>query len=391
MNIPILLDVVIMLAGGFMAALLFKRVGIPKIIAYILAGIIVGPSALNLISNLNEIKLLAEIGVILLLFSIGLEFSIERLTRSKREIILGGSLQIIVTVLISFIISQFIGIAWNTAIFVGFLLAISSTAILLKMLQTRNQLGTDFGKRVVGILVFQDLAVIPMVLLIPILSGESKNFWDVAIQLLLTIFFLVVGVLIFRVISNTVFPKIIKYIDKELMIVGVGLLCFSLPLFAGYLNISLALGAFLAGLVISETTYKHKIFNSIEEFKDLFSCIFFVSLGLLFNLSFVFQNWLVLIVATIIVLIVNLLATTIALKTVHNWKQSLISAISLIQIGEFAFVLGKIGLGKNILSAQQYDLFVAVAIITMIATPYFLELSNHLETRFIRKAETGVK
>ena len=320
-----------------------------------------------------------------MLFTIGLEFSLERLLKAKKLILIGGGLQILCTIILVFISSYWLNIGWNSAIFLGFLLAISSTAILLKLLQNKNMLNSSLGKRVVGILVFQDLSVIPMILILPILENKGGNIQSVLIQIISTLVFLIGGVLTFRFIVNFIFPILIKNADKELSIVGIALLCFSLPLFAGFLNISLALGAFLAGLVVSETSYKHKVFHSLEELKDLFTCIFFVSIGLLFNVNFVWQNLVLVLFSTLGVLIINLLATTIALKSVHKWSESIIAAISLVQIGEFAFVLSKIGLDKNIISIQQYNIFLSVAIITMILTPFLLEAAHYLENRTIEK------
>jgi monovalent cation:H+ antiporter-2, CPA2 family len=384
MTIPLLNDVVIMLASGFGTTLLLQKTNIPKIVSYILAGIVIGPSVFNIISNISEIKLIAEIGVILLLFTIGLEFSIERLLSSKKTLFVGGFLQILATIGLVLIASPFLNLSWNAAIFVGFLLAISSTAILLKILNTKNQLNTDFGKRIVGILVFQDLAVIPMILLLPALANEKSNFTDLIMSLGSTIFFLVVGVAIFHFVAKYVFPKILKEGDKESAVISICILCFSLPLFAGLLNISLALGAFLAGLVVSETNYKNVVFNSIEEIKDIFSCIFFISIGLLFNLSHVWNNLLLVVLVVIAVMVINVLASTLALRSVHSWNKSLVSAVCLLQIGEFAFVLSKIGLEKRIINLEQYDMFLAVAIITMIITPFLLDFAQKFENKNLK-------
>ncbi len=387
MTIPLLTDVVIMLTGGLVASLAVKKTNIPKIVSYIVAGVIIGPSALNLISNIDEIKLIAEIGVILLLFVIGLEFSIERLLSSKKIIFFSGSLQILLTIAIVFVGSIWLKVEWNAAILLGFLFAISSTAILLKILEAKHQLNTDFGKRIVGVLVFQDLAVIPMVLLIPLLAKEQNSLSDILINLFGTVIFLGLGVYVFRLFARFVFPIIVRNSDKELLMIGVTLICFSLPLFVGFLNISLALGAFLAGLIISETNYKNKILHSIEELTHVFSCIFFISIGLLLNLSYVWNNLSLIIICVVSVLIINLIASTIALRSVHSWSQSFISAMCLVQIGEFAFVLSKIGYDKKILTLEQYDIFLAVAIITMIITPFLLDLGSYFEKYLHKKSE----
>lgn len=349
----------------------------PPIVGFLLTGLLIGPNGFHLISMEEEVEIFAEIGVILILFSIGIDFSIGRLLKMRRIILIGGSFQVVSTIAVTALLAYGVGYEVNTAVFLGFVLALSSTAIILKSLISKGEIDTPHGKISLGILIYQDIIIFPMFLITPLLAGQSDNLLMESLLLIAKI----IGILVFLYISiQFIMPKLIftvaKTRIKELfffVIILIGLLVVWLSSIAG---ISLALGAFLAGLIISETEYSHEALSFVEPMRDVFGSIFFISIGMLFDTSLVISNWQFILIATLIVLIVKLLClSTTVIILGYPVRIILLVGLMLAQIGEFSFVLSKIGFDSGIISSDIYSKIIAVAVLSMLFTPLYFEIA----------------
>ncbi len=386
MEITILRDIVIIFALSTFVNFLFTKIKVPAIVGYLLTGIVAGPHLLAIIHSPHEIELMAEIGVVLLLFTIGLEFSLKHLLRIRRIVFFGGFLQLSITALITMFISKMYGLDWNTALFIGFLTALSSTAVVLKLLQERSEITSNYGRTVVGILIFQDIILIPLLLLPPIMAGESSGvgneFLTLAIKAILIIGFVYVG-------NKWLMPKILHLIaltkNQELFLMSILLICLAVALLTYQLGMSLAFGAFLAGLMISESEYSHNAFGHLIPFKDTFTSFFFVSIGMLLDLSFVFEHfWIVAGTIALVIVLKTIIAGGTGFILGHTFKGTVLVGLALSQVGEFSFILAKVGFDYAIIPGFYYQLFLAVAVITMSLSPFLIYISSPLANMLLK-------
>ncbi|PKD16785.1 potassium transporter KefB [Salegentibacter salinarum] len=374
MEIPILQDIVIILGLSILIILLFQKIKVPSILGFLLAGIIAGPHAFNLISSSHEVELLSEIGIIFLLFVIGIELSIKELISMKNTVLIGGGLQVGGTILFTTIVAYFFGLPLNSAIFLGFLFSLSSTAIVLKLIQERGEITAPHGRVALGILIFQDIIVVPMMLLTPILAGDGG---DLLTTLLILIIKIVgVGLVIYllaRYIVPRIFSMVVKTKSKELFILTTVVFCFAIAWLTSSVGLSLALGAFFAGLIISESEYSHQATVNVLPFREIFISFFFISVGSLLNLEFFINNILMILLLVIGVVFLKMLvvgATVMLLK--YPPRTVLLSLFSLFQVGEFSLLLSGVGLDNNIIPDSIYQYFLAISIITMGLTPFLI-------------------
>ena len=370
----IIKDIVVILLVSIPIILLFNKLKLPSIAGFLIAGLIIGPFGFQLISNTGEIEIMAEIGVILLLFTIGLEFSLKELAKMKKLLLFGGGLQVLITILISAVLLYLLGMDIRQAIFFGMLVSLSSTAIVLKLLSDRGELQTPQGKISVGILIFQDLAIVPMFLLIDILgtSGEV-DFISIVIRLLTA--FAVIAFILFA--AKYISPKLLYYLARtrirELFTVGIILILLGTAYLTHNFGLSFALGAFIAGLILSESEYSTQITSEIIPFKDVFNSIFFVSIGLLLNINFVLNFPLEVVLSAIgIIILKSVIIFAIVISMKYPTRIAVLSAIGLAQIGEFSFILAQQG---GTLLGEYSNVLISSAIITMIVTPLLIRFS----------------
>jgi CPA2 family monovalent cation:H+ antiporter-2 len=386
MDIEILKNIVIIFALSTLVNLVFTRLKVPTIIGYLLTGIIAGPNMLSLVGAGPEIELMAEIGVVLLLFTIGLEFSIKHLLRIRRIVFLGGFIQVTITAGAFLIVSRLYGMNLRSGLFISFLAALSSSAIVLKLLQDRSEITSNYGRTVLGILIFQDLLLIPLLLMVNIVTDNSLNI-PKEILILGGKAAFIIGLV--YVGNKWLLPKLLHLIamtrNQELFIMSVFLICFAIALLTSKLGMSLAIGAFLAGLMISESEYSHNVFGDFLPFKDLFSSFFFVSIGMLLDLTFITDNLQLVILSVILVVILKtLIAGGTGFAMGHTFQGTVMIGLSLSQVGEFSFILAKLGLDNLILPKFYYQLFLAVAVITMALTPFLIYLAKPLSKVLMR-------
>lgn len=386
MEIPILQDIVIILGLAVLINLLFQRIKVPTILGFLITGIIAGPHGLNLIDAGHEVELLAEIGIIFLLFVIGIEFSLKSLASIKNTVIWGGLIQVCGTIGITFLVSKWMGLPTEQAIFVGFLFALSSTAIVLKMLQEKGDLTTPHGRVAIAILIFQDIIVVPMMLLTPILGGVSE---DVGMTLLVmggkVVGVILIVILLARYVVPVILREVVRTKSSELFILTVVVLCFATAWLTSTAGLSLALGAFFAGLIISESDYSHQATANILPFREIFISFFFVSVGMLLDLGFFMNHIASIHLIAVGVVIAKMMVIVIAVAVLGYPPRTIIlSTLSLFQVGEFAFLLASTGMPYGLLPDKIYQYFLAVSIITMGATPFVIGYSSQLADLILR-------
>jgi len=392
MELTILRDIVIIFALSTFVNLLFTRLKIPTVVGYLLTGIIAGPHLLALVGDEHNIEILAEIGVVFLLFTIGLEFSLKHLLKIRRIVFLGGLLQVSVTALIFYLLSSIFDMDWKSSLFIGFLAALSSSALVLKLLQERSELTSNYGRTVLGILIFQDLLLVPLLLFTNLMGDPSVDIGNELLVLLVK----AIGIIGLVYVGNRwFFPKVLHLIalakNQELFMMSIFLICFAIALLTYKLGMSLAFGAFLAGLMISESEYSHNAFGNLLPFKDTFTSFFFVSIGMLLNLSFVTDN--ILLVAGSVLLVIFLktvIASATGFALGHTFRGIVLIGFALSQVGEFSFILAKEGVSYGILSEYNYQLFLSVTVITMALTPLLMNVSLTVANTFMKLPLPGV-
>ncbi|MGK7397052.1 MAG: cation:proton antiporter domain-containing protein [Candidatus Cyclobacteriaceae bacterium M3_2C_046] len=385
MEIPILADIVIILGLSVIVIFLFQRLKIPTILGFLLTGMIAGPYGLSLVHGVHEVEIMAEIGVILLLFLIGMEFSLKSLAAIKRSVFIGGTLQVGLTILIIFLIYSQTGFTTGESIFLGFLVSLSSTAIVLKLLQDQGEINSPHGKVILAILIFQDIIVVPMMLFTPLLTGEATNILDTVLILTAKGIGVIVVVLI---AANYLVPPLLHQIAKtksnELFLISIIVICFAVAWGTASLGLSLGLGAFLAGLIISESEYNHHATTYILPFKEIFTSIFFVSIGMLMNIGFFIQHIGLILVFTLLAFIVKGLVAAIAAWALKlTFRTIILVSLSLIQIGEFSFILSKTGLAVGLIDDNIYQYFLSVSVLTLGLTPFIIQFAHFLADKLV--------
>lgn len=383
MEIPLLTDIVIILGLAVVVILLFQKLKLPTILGFLVTGIITGPHGLSLIGDTHNIEILAEIGVILLLFIIGMEFSLRNLTLIKRTVLLGGSVQVFLTIGIITAILLLTGMTPGEAVFIGFLFSLSSTAIVLKMLQEKGEINSPHGKIVLGILIFQDIIVVPMMLVTPLMAGNSDN---IVTELLLMAIKGALVIVFVLISARYLVPKLLYLVaqtkSKELFILSVVVICFAVAWLTSTMGLSLALGAFMAGLIISESEYSHQATSNILPFREIFTSFFFVSIGMLLDSEFMLQHLPVILALTIAAAFLKCLVAFAAAKVLlFPVRTSLLVGLSLFQVGEFAFILSKTGISSGLLSPETYQYFLSISLLTMAITPFVINKYHPISSR----------
>jgi len=381
-----LLSIVIVFGVSALVVYLLGRVRVPSIVGFLVAGLIVGPHGLALVHDIKVVESVAEIGVVLLMFVIGLEFSLKNLMQLRGLVIGGGFLQISLTILMVALIAS-LGFRQTlpAAVFDGFLVALSSTAIAIKLLQDRGELNAPHGMASLGILIFQDLCVVPFMLLIPILAGTGGSAQDIIITMGKAAVF-IAGILF---ASRWAVPQILHQVvhtkSRELFVITIIMLCLGTAVLTAELGLSLALGAFLAGIVISESEYSSQAVSDILPLKESFSALFFISIGMLLDLGFAMNNALMVCEIVVIILLVKIVATAVAaFGAGQALRPSLQTGFCLAQVGEFSFVLAAAGKSMGLIpSDEMYQLFLSASVFTMMLTPAFVVTSARLSERIV--------
>jgi K+:H+ antiporter len=381
-EIAILRDIVVIFGAALAVVVVLSRLRLPAIAGFILAGALLGPSGLGWIREPHEVETLAEIGVALLLFTIGLELSMEELRRLGRVLAVGGSLQVVLTTAAVTVAAVLAGLSAPRGVFLGFLVALSSTAIVLKGLSERGEIDAPHGRLTLGILVFQDLCVVPMILLVPALAGTGGGAAGI-VRALVTA---AVVVALTLGLARLVVPRALRLVaatrGRELFILAVVLVAAGIAWLTSLAGLSLALGAFLAGVVLAGSEYGHQALADTLSLRDIFTSLFFVSMGMLLEPRILLREGpLVLVLVAAVLVGKTLLATLAGLALGLPLRVALLAGLVLAQVGEFSFVLASIGTDAGLLDSRERELFFAVTVLTMLITPFALRFGPEIAAR----------
>ncbi len=378
-SLPFVGELAALFAAGVVVAYLCYRVRLVPIVGFLLAGVVIGPFALGLVEDVELVAELAEIGVILLLFSIGVEFSLKEMARLARPIFLGGGVQVGLTIAVVTGGLVLVGVGIGPAVFTGFLVAMSSTAIVLKVLAERAESDTPVGRVSLAMLLFQDLAIVGMVLLIPVLAGEGGSPLEVAWALIKAALVIAAVLIGARRVVPFVLERVAQTRRTELFLLAVAAICLGTAWAVSLAGVSLALGAFLAGLLVSESDYAEHVLSEVLPLQTLFTAAFFLSVGMLLDPAFLFANlgW-VLAAAVGVLILKGGLATIGARILGYPLGAALAGGLALSQIGEFSFVLALSGLEVGLTPAGLGETgsqgLIAVSVLLMVCTPGFVAL-----------------
>jgi CPA2 family monovalent cation:H+ antiporter-2 len=376
-QIPILKDLAIIAVVGVLVVLVLARMKLPVVAGLLLAGALIGPSGLALVRDTHRMEVLAEVGVVLLLFSIGLEFSLERLRQIAKQVTIGGSLQVGLTIAASVGIARVFGQSIERGVLYGFLFALSSTAIVLRALSERGEVDAPHGRFIVGALIFQDLCVVPMVLIIPILAGQGSGepVKDIALALGKAAALVLVTVIVARGLVPRVFAWVDRSRSRELFLLAVLGICIATAYLTSLAGLSLALGAFLAGIVLAGSEYAHRAMSDILPLRNAFTSLFFVSLGMLLDVRVILRQPIAVASFLLCFLVGKAIVATIsALSMRFPARVAYLAGMGLAQFGEFGFVLATMAERAGLLEHRESRALLAAGVLSMMITPVLIHL-----------------
>jgi CPA2 family monovalent cation:H+ antiporter-2 len=371
-------ELIIVLTATIAIVFVFQKLRLPNIVGFLLTGVIIGPHGFQLIQSVDQVETLAEIGVVLLLFTIGLEFSLETILSVQRRVVWAGLLQVVLTTLVVLAVARLLGASVEVGLFYGFLVSLSSTAIVLRMYHDRGEINSLQGRLASGLLLFQDLCVVPMMLLLPVLAGSGQDSIFLIVWVLAKSLITLVAIVW---TARKLLPRLLHQVallrNREIFVLFVVLVCFGTAWLTSETGLSLALGALVAGLVISESELSHQIVADILPLRDCFSGIFFISIGMLLNLALLSQDFRI----TLLELLLMIGIKSMVLFAVFWWlyrsiRLGVVLGLGLAQIGEFSFVLAKAGMNYKLLSPADGQIFLAASILSMMATPFLIQWAH---------------
>lgn len=383
MEFQLLKDLVLILGLAIVVLYVFHRLKIPSVIGFLITGVITGPSGLNIIGNIHDVEVIAEVGVILLLFTIGIEFSLKSLLKIGKILLIGGSFQVLVTIAAITLVAIQLGNPMNESLFIGFLVALSSTAIVLKLIQDKGEIDAPHGRISLGVLIYQDIIIVPMMLITPILAGNTgaigSSYWEIILKFAAIALIVYLGA---KYVIPYTLHQLARTQNRELFLLSIIVIAFAAAFLTYSLGLSLALGAFVAGLLISESEYSQQALGNVTPFLDVFTSFFFISVGMLLDLQFLYNNPVeVLIFTTLVLSIKTIIAGLAAFILGFPLRTSIIVGFTLSQVGEFSFILSRIGVSEGLISGVNYQLFLSVSVVSMAATP----LAIWMATRFANR------
>jgi len=369
-----LLDIIIIFAAAVAIIAIGNRFKIPGIVGFIVTGMVIGPYGLGLIQDVTIVDALAEIGIIFLLFAIGMQFSFRSLYEMRKIVLVGGTLQVVGTILVTMAITTVFGVPFNVGIFLGFLICHSSTVITLKIYQDRAEMESPHARATLGISIYQDIMTVPMLIALPLLAGQTSDIAGSLLNLGITLVLLLVLVFALSVyVIPVLMTKITGTRNPEIFLLSIILVCFVVTYITSSIGLSIALGAFLAGITLSESEYFHQAFASILPFRDIFTSFFFISIGMLIDLWFLVKDPVLIAVLVLGVLALKSVIAALSTRAIgHSLRTSVLSGLALCNIGEFAFILSIPGTEYGLFTPGEEQVFLAVTVITMSLTPLLI-------------------
>src|SRR5438309_10232772 len=381
-ELDFLRDLVVLFGASIVVVYGFNRLRLPAVVGFLVAGALLGPYGLDVVDDVARVEVFAEVGVVLLLFTIGVEFSLGQL-RSLRTVAGAGLLQIGSAIVLSALAAMAFGRPLSQGVFWGCLAAMSSTAVVLKMVTERGETNSPHGRLIIGILIVQDLAVVPMMVVTPVLGGLGEAglltvVWSVAKAILAVLLILVAA----WYLVPRLLVEVVRSRSRELFVITIILVCLGIAWLSSLAGLSLALGAFIAGLIISESEYSHQAMAEILPFRDSFNSLFFISIGMLLDLRILLAHP-VLVMGLVVALVGGKMVTTAgaAVVTGYSWRAAVLTGIALAQIGEFSFILAKVGKSVGLLPGESFQVFLTVSVLTLLLTPFLLQASPRLARR----------
>ncbi len=388
MDLFVLKDLVVVLAASVLIIYVSHKLKLPSVVGFLLTGVLIGPGGLSLVKDDATVRTLAEIGVVMLLFTIGLEFEPARLKRIRRNFLSGGSLQVTLTTAVCVVLlAGFWGLSFREALFYGFLISLSSTAVVLKILGDRGETDSPQGRISLGILIFQDLAIVPMIALVPVLANAgSVSAGAIAVRFALNAA-AVAGVFVLaRFLMPFVLNVVVRTRVREVFLIATLFLCLGMALLTSSLGLSLALGAFLAGVLLAESAYSHQVVSDILPFKDVFTCLFFIAIGMLLDVGAVWRFLPTVLALVAAVIIIKAFAVVLTVRFLgYGPRVAVVTGMALAQVGEFSFVLAGVGRANGFLAGDIFQAFIASSILTILATPFLIQASPGLADLGARK------
>jgi CPA2 family monovalent cation:H+ antiporter-2 len=386
MSLAVLQEFVIVLAAAVLIIYVSHKLRLPSVVGFLLTGVVIGPGGLSIVKNTATVDVLAEIGVVMLLFTIGLEFEPARLKRIQRDFWAGGGLQVSLTTTATVVILVFLQVPFREALFYGFLVSLSSTAVVLKILADRGETDAPQGRISLGVLIFQDLAIVPMIALVPVLANTGAvSLGAIALRFALSALAIGTAFVLARVLMPRVLHLVVRTRVREVFLIAALFIVLGMALLTSSLGLSLALGAFLAGVILAESAYSHQVVSDILPFKDLFNSLFFIAVGMLLDIGAVWEFR---------TLVLVLVASILALKFVvvvlmvgwlgYGSRIAVLTGLALAQIGEFSFVLAGVGRANGLLAGDIFQAFVASSILTIVATPFLIRTGPRLAAKVER-------
>lgn len=384
-ELPLLRDLVVLLLLSLGIVLAFQRLRQPPVVGFLAAGVVLGPHGLSLVRDPGNVERLAEVGVILLLFTLGLEFSLAALAQLWRQLLVGGGVQAVLTTLLGAALALAVT-GWREALLIGALVALSSTVITLRVLMDRGEVDAAHGRAVVGILLLQDLLVIPMMLGVQFLADGGAGAARMGPGRLLGALGLVAAILLAaRWGIPHLLAAVVRTRRRELFVLTLVLICLGTAWVTSRAGLSLALGAFLAGVAVSESEYGAQALADVIPLRDTFSSLFFISIGMLFDVGIVARQPLLLAGAVVAVLALKVVTGTVAGRALGlGLRTAVLAGFAVAQVGEFSFVLAGAGLQVGLLGPERYQLFLGVAVATMFATPFLFVAAEAVAERLAR-------
>ncbi len=393
-EITILRELIIILAVSLPITFIFHKLRLPALVGFLITGVLIGPYGGAMITETSTVERLAEIGVVLLLFTVGLEFSLTDMMKLGRQFLLGGGLQVFLTIAAVTGLAFFMNYPLHHSVFFGFLASLSSTAIVFKMYSDRAEIDSAHGRLATGILLFQDIAVVPMMLLLPALGKAAEAGAIPLITVIKTLGTALAGLAAVFFLSRKVMPfllhQVIRLKNREMFFLLVVLLCLGTAWITYSLGLSLALGAFLAGLIISESEYSHHIVSDIMPFRDYFSSIFFISIGMLLHADYFRAHWPAIIIMTAVLASIKAALVFMTAKALrYPVRSAILAGLGLAQIGEFSFLLARQGQALGLIGGDVFQMFINASILSMLSTPFIIQIAPYLTNRRLTGASAN--
>lgn len=392
---PLIYDLALMLCVASIVSITFQKIGQPIVLGYLIVGIIIGPYTPPhaLVDDIQNIKILSELGVIFLIFSLGLEFNFHKLARVGFSASVTGFVEVLLMTIIGFSLGKILGWSFNNALFLGAALSISSTTIIIKVIDELNLMKNRFAELIFGVLIVEDLLAILLLVILStvVISHDVLTFnmiWVIAKLILVVGGWFIIGYFLIPTLHRTIMP----HANEETIIVISVSLCLFLVSLAAYLNYSIALGAFIMGSILAETSVIHKIRILIKPIRDIFAAVFFISIGMLMDPKIVIQQWHIILIITIVTIIGKAFTTgASSFLTGQSLNTSVRVGFSMAQIGEFSFIIVGLGVALNAVDNTLYPIIVAASVITTFTTPYLIHASGYLVKNLDAKLSDDMK